>query len=934
MNALKGLTTLLPILLLAPLAQSVERVVWDTTGVSKTPPNIIYAYKGGTGSVVLDTAGMNDKPYYMSASFNVTGTKDGDYAGFGFYWNAAYNDDDELVPTTLDTKNYGGVCLTYSSSNIVRMDFKQEIISSDDGGDDNFFGYDLPSTGGVMLNKFISKDSLTPGWPSKQKWSFVENNQMGLQFSYKGKYVPKNGTKSDIYIKALRLANDCPKHAPTVNSALNTKYDLNEGKRLVIHLNDVFSDLDGDDLIFNIKWDGSGVNLKVNENTAVYSDNDPLTLADSIVFTTVKNPASTDSVVFTFTAIDPTDSVATWVIGIKPIDAKHKPFIRDSSFSVYQGGTIQFPSRFSFYGDDIEDQSYLIYDVDGDEIELFLDSTRLPAFGEFNFDLVKGSFTYKAPADTIGDVSFFLYAVEKYDKKSVSDTVEFVIHVLDVNDPPVVDVKDSMFEYFVSLDEGAETYWTMIGDSTLVIEKNEDFEDTVWIMLDESKVLFSDEDSEITLGVKTKGVVKAEIVSVSHVKYIQITSVLNANGTDVITYYADDGEFQVGVDFFVNIKAVEDLPVAVADSYDAVQGTKLSVNVKNGVLKNDVDIDNPDADLTAEVVDKPKHGTLSLREDGSFTYKSEEDFSGEDYFTYVCINELDAKSEPVKVTLNVAAKNMAPVVVEGVADSLEGVLATLVEDKLTSGKVFKISDVKNWFEDPEGGELTFDAKNEDGKLTVSVTKDAIKVSPAADAFGSSELIIIATDSAGLSCEMTLAVKIQAVNDKPVATKPEDARYDVDTSDWELEIDLDSLVTDVDGDTLKYAVAKSSNRLVEYLKIEIDGHILKVSPQKRGLEPGTDYLLTIEVSDAEYTINQVVTFHTSGTASLRAIAGAPKATWQNAILANRGVASIMDLQGRVMWNAKLPVSEADVRNASAKVQGRKVLRVNSQTWTIK
>ena len=68
--------------------------------------------------------------------------------------------------------------------------------------------------------------------------------------------------------------------------------------------------------------------------------------------------------------------------------------------------------------------------------------------------------------------------------------------------------------------------------------------------------------------------------------------------------------------------------------------------------------------------------------------------------------------------------------------------------------------------------------------------------------------------------------------------------------------------------------------------------------------------------------------------IRAIAAAPRTGWQGAIAADRGVVAMMDMQGRVMWKAKLPVSEADVRNAAAQVQGRKILRVNNQTWTIK
>ena len=60
----------------------------------------------------------------------------------------------------------------------------------------------------------------------------------------------------------------------------------------------------------------------------------------------------------------------------------------------------------------------------------------------------------------------------------------------------------------------------------------------------------------------------------------------------------------------------------------------------------------------------------------------------------------------------------------------------------------------------------------------------------------------------------------------------------------------------------------------------------------------------------------------------------KNTWQNAVMASRGTVALFDMNGRVMWQAKLPVSEADVRNAAAQVQGRKILRVNRQTWTIR
>lgn len=934
MKILKNLTVLLPVLLLAPLAQSAESLIWDETGVGNNPPQIIYKYTNGSGSKIsLDTADIEDVPYYMGATFTVTGMTSEYGAGFGFYWNVTEEEDYSLTPRKTDIGTYKGVCLTYSATAPIRMDFIQQDIQvkrDEDGniisGDDNFFGMWLPSTEGASINKFVDVDSLDMDWKSKNDWKFNAKKQLGLQFNYKGAKVKKYGTEAIVKITALRLADECPQHAPEVNKDYATDYRLDEGDSLVVRLKDVFYDADGDNLSISITWTGTGVNLN-------YDDTQPRSLSDSIVFTTVKNPADTASMSFTFTATDPTKKTVSWKMNIKPIDSKHRPSIRDTTFDVFQGQALKLPGRFSFYGENIEDRSYLIYDVDGDEVELFLDSTCLPEHGTFNFNLLQGTFTYLAASDFVGLDSFALYAVEKNNPESISDTAIYKINVKDVNDPPVMTFMDSTYFIYTNIDE-LEGEQLMFGDSSLYFQVYEDFKDTLWIEIDESKFTVEDEDSEVTLKAKANEVLNAEIVTVLHKKYIAVTAKENANGFGVITFYADDGEFQVGIEAYVKVIAVEDLPIAVDDQYDAVQGTKLSVNVKNGVLKNDKNVDDPDEKLTAKIVEKPKNGTVTFKEDGSFTYKSNEDFRGEDEFTYVCLNENEVESLPAKVVIKVANKNMAPTIAGEVADSLEKALAALVEDKLTSGKIFKTSDLKKWFVDPDGDPVTFDAKNEDGKLIVTVTDDAIKVSPVSDSSGTSELIIIATDSTGSSIELALAVFIKPVNDKPVAASIEDARFDVETEDWEMKIDLDSLVFDADRDTLKYVVSKKSILMAEFLKTEIDGHYLKVSPQKKGLEKGKDYQLKIEASDAEYTVDLVITFHTLGAASLRAIAAQPKATWQNAVAANRGAVALMDMQGRVMWTAKLPVNEADVRAASAKVQGVKVLRVNSQTWTIK
>ena len=107
--------------------------------------------------------------------------------------------------------------------------------------------------------------------------------------------------------------------------------------------------------------------------------------------------------------------------------------------------------------------------------------------------------------------------------------------------------------------------------------------------------------------------------------------------------------------------------------------------------------------------------------------------------------------------------------------------------------------LSSWFEDPDDNPMTFDAVNEDGKLKISVSKTAIVISPAPDSCGNSEVTLIATDSLGAETKLTLPVFVKPVNDAPVAAPAEDTRYRVDTSGWELVFDLDTLVTDVDGD---------------------------------------------------------------------------------------------------------------------------------------
>ncbi|MEO5712506.1 MAG: Ig-like domain-containing protein [Luteolibacter sp.] len=92
-------------------------------------------------------------------------------------------------------------------------------------------------------------------------------------------------------------------------------------------------------------------------------------------------------------------------------------------------------------------------------------------------------------------------------------------------------------------------------------------------------------------------------------------------------------------------------PVAVADSYTAVQNTTLSIS-GSGVLANDTDAESNS--LTAAQVSNVAHGTLALNANGGFTYTPFSGYAGPDSFTYKA-NDGALDSNAATVSINVTA---------------------------------------------------------------------------------------------------------------------------------------------------------------------------------------------------------------------------------------------------------------------------------------
>ncbi|MFN3235325.1 MAG: Ig-like domain-containing protein, partial [Gammaproteobacteria bacterium] len=126
-------------------------------------------------------------------------------------------------------------------------------------------------------------------------------------------------------------------------------------------------------------------------------------------------------------------------------------------------------------------------------------------------------------------------------------------------------------------------------------------------------------------------------------------------------YQVSDGiETKYG-DLNIVIAGVNDVPVVEDDLFvgakSIMSGEVLTVSAAEGVLANDAD---PESDSIIATLDSgPANGTLTLNQDGSFTYTPSLTFSGEDTFVYRAEDANDSNSYTIGyVTINVLPLNI------------------------------------------------------------------------------------------------------------------------------------------------------------------------------------------------------------------------------------------------------------------------------------
>ncbi len=136
--------------------------------------------------------------------------------------------------------------------------------------------------------------------------------------------------------------------------------------------------------------------------------------------------------------------------------------------------------------------------------------------------------------------------------------------------------------------------------------------------------------------------------------FFTYTPKANFNGNDSFTYSASDGSASRIGTVTINVRAVNDSPTATGDSYTVAEEGSLVVSAANGVLANDVDVDQEPLRAIYVSGSGPVNGSLLLNIDGSFTYTPKAGYFGNDSFRYFAQDGAGTTSSPVTVTIDVA----------------------------------------------------------------------------------------------------------------------------------------------------------------------------------------------------------------------------------------------------------------------------------------
>ncbi len=309
---------------------------------------------------------------------------------------------------------------------------------------------------------------------------------------------------------------------------------------------------------------------------------------------------------------------------------------------------------------------------------------------------------------------------------------------------------------------------------------------------------FKDSDSALNFSVSGNSNV---LVSIEN-GIATITPTADWNGSETLTFTATDPSGE-SVSQTVNFTVA---PVAdiVADKATVVEDTPTIIKV----LGNDT-FEGDDKVVSLDTNNGPANGTVSVNPDGSVTYTPNDNYHGADSFTYIVTS--GGVSESTTVNVDVTPVNDAPVAKDDTAITDEDTPVTI--------------DVLPNDTDIDGDKLSIQsASAPEAQGKVEIVDGKLVFTPAENFNGDAEITYTVTDGA-LTCQATVKVTVNAVNDTPVVeSNVADQTLAEDFTPY--TIDLNTVFSDVDNvdGELKFSVSGNSN-----IQVAIVNGIATITP---------------------------------------------------------------------------------------------------------
>ncbi|WP_420605041.1 tandem-95 repeat protein [Vibrio parahaemolyticus] len=340
---------------------------------------------------------------------------------------------------------------------------------------------------------------------------------------------------------------------------------------------------------------------------------------------------------------------------------------------------------------------------------------------------------------------------------------------------------------------------------------------------------FKDSDSALNFSVSGNSNV---LVSIEN-GIATISPTADWNGSETLTFTATDpsGE-SVSQPVNFTVAPVADI---VADKATVVEDTPTIIKV----LGNDT-FEGDDKVVSLDTNNGPANGTVSVNPDGSVTYTPNDNYHGEDAFTYIVTS--GGVSESAIVEVNVTPVNDAPVAKDDTAITDEDTPVTI--------------DVLSNDTDVDGDKLSIQSATvPEAQGKVEIVDGKLVFTPAENFNGHAEITYTVTDGQ-LTDEAKVTVTVNPVNDAPTI------KVDAVESITEDAVSTDTVVatlevadTDTPEDQLTVSLENNSN-----------GYFVLVGDEVKLTQAGVDAVNNDELNLKDLTISASVSDGVNPTAS--------------------------------------------------------------------